>query len=227
VALPTPFKFRGPFETKYVARGTTHTRHYFIDRNGFEGPIEIGMADRQVRHLQGVTGRTITVPPGESEFDYTVTLPSWMKIGRTSRTTLVASAFVEESDGRRHRVSYSSQAQNDQIIILVDPVRLSLHTARKSIGILPGTTVSLPVQVRRGPGLSGPVTIHVRSAQHIRGWNAEPIRVEAGDSLGELKIEFDTSPGPFNMPLIVAGQMQDERGQPVTFEMPVSVRRLD
>jgi len=25
----------------------------------------------------------------------------------------------------------------------------------------------------------------------------------------------------------VAGQMQDERGQPVTFEMPVSVRRLD
>jgi hypothetical protein len=225
VTIPTPFKFRSPFETKYASRGTTHSRHYFIDRNGFEGPIEIEMADRQVRHLQGVTAEKVIVPPGESEFDYTVTLPSWMKIGRTSRTTLIASGFVEEA-GSRHRVSYSSQAQDDQVIILVDPVRLSLDASRKSLGIRPGTTVSLPIEVKRGPGLTGAATIHVRSAKHIRGWKAEPVRVEADASRAELKIEFDANLGPFNMPLIVEGRMMDERGQPVTFEMPLKVRIL-
>lgn len=227
VTIPTPFKFRSPFETKYASRGTTYSRHYFIDRNGFDGPIEIEMADRQVRHLQGVTGETVVVPPGESEFDYTVTLPSWMKIGRTSRTTLIASGFVEEPDGTRHRVSYSSQAQDDQVIVLVDPVRLSLDAERKSIGVRPGTTVSLPIDVKRGPGLTGAVTIHVRSAKHIHGWKSEPVRVEAEADRAELTIEFDSNPGPFNMPLIVEGRMLDERGQPVTFEMPLKVQLLE
>jgi hypothetical protein len=226
VNVPTPFKFRSPFETKYASRGTTFTRHYFIDRNGFDGPIEIGMADRQVRHLQGVSGTKIIVPPGESEFDYTVALPSWMKIGRTSRTTLVASGFVTDPDGTKHRVCYSSQAQDDQIIILVDPVRLSLDAPRKSIGIRPGTTVTLPVKVKRGPALTGPATVRVRSAKHIRGWKSQPVTVEAGATNTKLQIEFDSNPGPFNMPLIVEGLMQDERGQPVTFEMPVEVRVL-
>lgn len=226
VTVPTPFKFHSPFETKYASRGTTYTRHYFLDRNGFDGPIEIRMADRQVRHLQGVTGESVIVPPGESEFDYTVTLPSWMKIGRTSRTTLVASGFVTDPDGTRHRVCYSSQAQDDQIIVLVDPVRLSLDATRKSIGVRPGSTVTLPVEVKRGPGLTGPASVRVRSAAHIRGWKSQPVAVAADDSHAELQIEFDSNPGPFNMPLIVEGRMQDERGQPVTFEMPVKVRIL-
>ena len=226
VTIPTPFKFRSPFETKYASRGTTYSRHFFLDRNGFEGPIEIEMADRQVRHLQGVTGEKVIVPPGESEFDYTVTLPSWMKIGRTSRTTLIASGVVEEADGSRHRVSYSSQAQDDQVILLVDPVRLSLDTTQKSLGIRPGTTVTVPIEVKRGPGLTGAATVHVRSAKHIRGWKAEPIRVDADGSQAELVIEFDADPGPFNMPLIVEAGMMDERGQPVTFEMTLSVQIL-
>lgn len=226
VTIPTPFKFRSPFETKYASRGTTYSRHFFLDRNGFEGPIEIEMADRQVRHLQGVTGEKVVVPPGESEFDYTVTLPSWMKIGRTSRTTLIASGIVEEADGSRHRLSYSSQAQDDQVIVLVDPVRLSLDTTRKSLGIRPGTTVTVPIEVKRGPGLTGAATVHVRSAKHIRGWKAESVRVDADGSQAELVIEFDADPGPFNMPLIVEARMMDERGQPVTFEMPLSVQIL-
>ena len=224
VSIPTPFKFRSPFETKYASRGTTFTRHYFIDRNEFDGPIEISMADRQVRHLQGVTGEKVIVPPAESEFDYTVTLPSWMKIGRTSRSTLVASGFVTDPDGTKHRVCYSSQAQDDQVILLVDPVRLSLDATRKSIGIRPGTTVTLPVEVKRGPGLKGPATVRVRSAKHIGGWKSQPVTVAADATKAELQIEFDSNPGPFNMPLIVEGQMQDGRGQPVTFEMPVKVR---
>ncbi|HKA07893.1 MAG TPA: hypothetical protein VKD71_11595, partial [Gemmataceae bacterium] len=59
VALPTPFKIAGDYELKLIPRGTVHTRHYRIERNGFGGPIEIELADKQARHLQGVTGPTI------------------------------------------------------------------------------------------------------------------------------------------------------------------------
>src|SRR5207244_10668640 len=59
VALPAPFKIKGDYDMRWAARGTTHTRTYQIERGGFDGPIEVSLADRQARHLQGVVGPTI------------------------------------------------------------------------------------------------------------------------------------------------------------------------
>ncbi len=70
VTMPTPFKIFGQFETKYTARGSTFVRHFSIKRGAFDGPITIDLAERQVRHLQGVTGPAIVIPPGVNEFDY-------------------------------------------------------------------------------------------------------------------------------------------------------------
>ena len=108
VAMPTPFKVVGEFESRYAARGSTFLRHYRIDRGSFAGPITISMAERQVRHLQGVTGPTIVVPPGVSEFDYPIKLPPWMEIGRTSRTAVMAVGEVVDADGVKYPVSYTS-----------------------------------------------------------------------------------------------------------------------
>ncbi len=238
VAVPTPFKFYAPFETKYGARGSTFTRSYEIDRGGFEGPIEIELADRQNRHLQGVTGRKVVVPPGESRFDFTIALPPWMEVGRTSRTCLMASAFVEDDAGQRHRVSYSSEAQDDQIIVLVDPTRLSIETSQPAISIVSSDTASgsgevvsnraieLPFRIARGSGLIGPVRVELTGPAHISGWQASSAEVPANADRG--RIELTISPddaGPFNMPLTLLATMTDERGQPVIAECPIVVRR--
>lgn len=227
VAVPTPFSFYAPFETKYGARGSTFTRSYEIDRGGYEGPIEIEMADRQVRHLQGVTGHKVTVPPGETRFDFTIALPPWMEVGRTSRTCLMASAFVEGDDGERHRVSYSSMAQDDQIIVLVDPTRLSIETSQPAISLPSKSgTIELPFKVARGSGLTGPVTVQLTGPAHITGWQASTAEVSANAGTGKLTLTFDTDEaGPFNMPLTLQASMKDERGQPVIAECPISVRR--
>src|ERR1700757_3008104 len=89
VALPTPFKIKGVFDVRWVARGTVHKRRYRIERGGFTGPLQIGLADHQARHLQGVMGPTIIVPAAASEFTYPVYLPPWMETGRTSRTCVM------------------------------------------------------------------------------------------------------------------------------------------
>lgn len=225
VAIKTPFRIYSPFETRYASRGTTYTRHYHIDRGDYEGPIEIEPADRQVRHLQGVTGETVIVPPGESEFDYTVSLPPWMEIGRTSRFCLMGSAFVEDESGRKHRVSFSSHAQDDQVIVLVDPVRISLQLPATTYVVEPGGSIEIPVKVQRGTGLEGDVRISVSAPSHIKGWSAKPFVVAARDDTGVLTLHVDEqSDSVFNAPLLVKARMKDAEGKPVWTESRIRIR---
>jgi hypothetical protein len=102
IGLPTPFEISGPVDYNWAPRGTARHRRYKIVRNGFEGPLEVRLADRQARHLQGITGPVVTVPEGIDEFDYHVTLPPWMEIGRTSRTVVMAIGVLREPDGTEH-----------------------------------------------------------------------------------------------------------------------------
>jgi hypothetical protein len=224
VAVPTPFKFAGEFATKYASRGTVYTRYYTLERGGFEGPIEIRMADVQARHLQGVTGPVITIPPEKTEFEYSITLPPWMVIGRTSRTCVMAVGDVVDADGTKHTVSFSSTTQNDQIIVLVDPGRLSVRTSSPSIRATPGQQVRVPFQIERAAGLKGPVKVAVIVPRHIQGVKAKPVEVlPAGDS-GELLLTFrDGQLGPFNMPLIIRASMRDEEGNSVTAETALTI----
>src|SRR5205807_1898456 len=90
IALPTPFQVTGLTDFGWAPRGSVRHRRYRIARNGFAGPIEVRLADRQARHLQGVAGPVVIVPPGADEFDYPVRLPPWMEIGRTSRSVVMA-----------------------------------------------------------------------------------------------------------------------------------------
>ena len=225
VAIKTPFRIYSPFETRYASRGTTYTRHYNIDRGDFEGPIEIEADDRQVRHLQGVTGQKVIVPPGESEFDYTVSLPPWMEIGRTSRFCLMGSAFVTDGSGTRHRVSFSSHAQDDQVIVLVDPVRISLQLPTSTVVVKRGGSIRIPVKIQRGTGLAGAVRIHVSSPPHLKGWSVEPIVVAADEDFGMLSLRVDQkSSHTFNSPLVVNAVLKDANGKPIRTESRISIR---
>ncbi len=176
------------------------------------------MAERQVRHLQGVTGPTILVPPGATEFDYPIKLPPWMEIGRTSRTAVMAVADVTDTDGSIHHVSYTSHAQNDQVIVLVDPGQLDLRLERKSLVEAPMTVQEIPFHLGRGQGMAGPVEVRLVLPEHIKGLTAEPVVLAANESEGKLQLSFADSPlGPWNMPLTVRATAMHARS-PYTAE---------
>jgi hypothetical protein len=182
------------------------------------------MADVQARHLQGVTGPVITIPPKKTEFEYSITLPPWMVIGRTSRTCVMAVGDVVDADGTQHTVSFSSSTQNDQIIVLVDPGRLSVQSGSPSIRATPGGQVRVPFQIERAAGLKGPVKVAIVLPRHIQGVKGEAVEVSATGESGELLLTFrDGQLGPFNMPLIIRALMRDEEGNPVTAETPLTV----
>ena len=223
VAIPTPFKVTGVFETKYAARGSTFTRHYTIDRGGFEGPLLVSLADRQVRHLQGVTGPTIAVPPGQSDFNYPVKLPPWMVVGRTSRTCVMAIGVIEDKQGIEHKVSYTSHAQNDQVIVLVDPGQLDVQSEHNSIIAVPGQTVDLPVRVGRGSNITGDVSVDLIVPRHCRGLVCKPVIIAPNQGDAVLRLTFAKSDiGPLNMPLIIQATAIVD-GHPYTAETLVDV----
>lgn len=204
VTMPTPFRISGQFETKYGARGSTFVRHFSIHRGAFNGPITVSLAERQVRHLQGVTGPTMVIPHGVNEFDYPLHLAPWMEIGRTSRTCLMGVGEITDTDGSVHKVSFTSGEQVDQIIVLVDPGQLDVRLNRTTVKATMGGEAELLVTMGRGQGVSGAVKIELVAPEHIDCVQAMPLQIASDTQSGVLKLKFADGPlGLFNMPLTI------------------------
>lgn len=224
VGLPTPFKIVDQYVMTSAPRGETYRRKYRIERNGFDGPIEVRLADKQARHLQGVTGPVVVVPPGQTEVEYPAFLPPWMEMGRTCRVCVMAVGRVKDADGREHAVSFSSTDQNQQMIVVVGPGRLDLELSRLSVRAEPGGVVRVPVKVSRGTDLSGPVKVEAVIPEHWKGVTAEAATVPAGESAGEVVLRFGRECGPFNLPLTLRATAET-KATPVTAEAKLEVLR--
>jgi len=223
VAFPTPFKIVDRYVMTSAPRGETYFRKYKIDRGTFDGPIQVQLADRQARHLQGVTGPVFTLKPGETEFEYPAFLPPWMEMGRTCRVCVMATAKVRDPlDGREHTVSFSSVEQNQQMIVVVGPGRLDLSCDKTSVRAV--GEVRLAVKVSRSKNLSGPATVEVILPEHVKGVTAAKLVVAADKSDGELVLTFDPAAGPFNVPLLLRVTVTTPTG-PVRAETKVEVVR--
>jgi len=218
VALPTPFQIKGEYVMSFAPRGTIHKRVYKIQRGGYNGPIEVSLADRQARHLQGAAGPTIVVPAGAKEFTYAALLPPWMETGRTCRVCVMGVGVVQEPDGSKHEVSFSSVNQNEQLVAVVGPGRLAMELERTSLTAVPGNSVVVPLHIHRGQGVSGPVKIEMVLPEHMRGLTADPVTIAAGREDAELAIRCGSgSLGPFNMPVTIRATIV-QNGEPVIAE---------
>ncbi|HEY4258776.1 MAG TPA: hypothetical protein VGM98_01395 [Schlesneria sp.] len=224
VAMPTPFKFAGIFETKFISRGSMFVRKYHIDRQGFEGPLEVQLADRQGRHLQGVTATHVVVPAGESNFEFAVTLPPWMEVGRTCRSTLAVTGQVTDTDGQQHAVSYSSNDQHNQMIALVDPDRFAVQLPRTTLTATPGKQVKVPVRMQRGSGLVHPTTVELIASNGIEGVSATTIEIPGDQTESSLTMKFENTLSGLELrPVTIRAHTKDERGLPITAETSLTL----
>jgi hypothetical protein len=217
VGLKPPFKIVGDYDLRLAPRGSTFYRRYRIERHGFTGPLEVSLADHQMRHLQGVTGPTLTIPPDTDVFEYPVKLPPWMETGRTARACIMAVGVLKESDGE-YTVGYSSEGQNDQVIAVVETGRLGIEIDRQSVVAAPGGQAEVTVRVRRGKGLTGPVELTLIRPEHMHGVSAKPVVVAADQTRAVFTLHFASGElGPFNMPVVLRATLNDAAG-PVVAE---------
>jgi hypothetical protein len=206
VSMPTPFAYSGSLTLPYAQRGTYFTRRFVIERNGFTGPIEVRPAERQMRHLQGVQGGTVHVPAGADEFDYSIYLPTFLELGRTSRTIMTLVGEVPDEQGLKHKVSYTSPDPQRQIALIIGPGPLSIEADPATVMPATESPVDVAIQLDRDAAAMGPVKLELVVPRHIHGATAEPIMVAAGGTEGTLRIRFAADAGPFNAPLTVRAE---------------------
>jgi hypothetical protein len=166
----------------------------------------------------------ITVPAGVSDFDYPISLPPWMEIGRTSRSVVMAIGEVSDPDGTKHKVSFTSLFEYEQIVAIVDPGQLSLDLERQSVTAAPGKSAELRLRVGRGTGVTGDIRIELIVPALARGVSAEAVTIPAASDAGTLALRFDSADaGPFNMPLIVRAKAVRGDQTPVIAEAHVEI----
>jgi hypothetical protein len=221
-AMPTPFEVVGEFEIPYAQRGTYYVRHYNLVRNGFAGPVTVHLAEKQMRHLQGVQGSTITVPAGVDEFDYPVYLPTRLELARTSRTVVTAVGEVTDEQGKPHKVCFTSVKPSEQISLIIGPGPLSVEADVTAVVADAEQPNEVTVTIDRGDGMTGPVRVELLVPPHIRGIAAEPVVVAPGETAGTLRLRFAADAGPLNMPLTVRAE-HGEGLQRVVAETPLEV----
>jgi len=222
IAFPTPFKIIDQYVMTSAPRGETYYRKYKIDRAGFDGVIQVQLADKQARHLQGVTGPVLTLKAGETEFAYPAFLPPWMELGRTCRACVMATAKVKDADGREHAVSFSSTEQNQQMIVVVAPGRLDLSCEKTSILAVPGGEVRVSVKVSRSKSLTGAAKVEAVLPDHWKGVTVAPLLIALGSETGELVLKFAPDCGPFNAPLVLRATVETKETS-VTAETKLEV----
>ena len=131
---------------------------------------------------------------------------------------------IVDPDGSRHKVSFTSLQQNEQIVALVDPGQLSVELDRQSIVAAAGESSELAIQVGRGQGVNVPVRVELIAASHIRGIGAGALTLAADQTTGTLKIQFAREAlGPFNMPLVVRATAMKGENDPVVAEAKLEV----
>ncbi len=209
-AVPTPFKFTGDYTMGNAPRGQPYARKYKIERNGYDGPITIALADRQIRHLQGADGDPLPLNPDATEFLYAARLPAWIETGRTCRVTLMAVGRVRDADGTEHAVAYTSTEQNHQMIVVPEPGRLDVELGDDVVVAAPGRTLRVPFRVVRAKGLAGAAKVELVLPAHWRGVTAAAIDLPADREHGELAVQFAAGePGPFNRPATLRATVAD------------------
>jgi hypothetical protein len=147
----------------------------------------------------------------------TVSLPPWMELGRTSRSNLMLVGEVADASGRKHKVSFVTNEQNEQLIALVtaSPLRLSLD--KSAVACQANSQLAVTVHLHRQVGLTGPCRLELVVPEHMRDIAAASVDVAAGGDQAVLKIDLGAQPGPLNMPLLIRGQTEQD-GEPVVAE---------
>ncbi|MCA9212149.1 MAG: PPC domain-containing protein [Planctomycetales bacterium] len=225
VSIKTPFKIVGDqYRIEYAHRGTVHRRPFLIDRKGYSGPLTISLTDKQTRHLQGVEAVSdVRVPEGKTEFEFPIRIPTWLEQNRTGRIVVKAVGEITDDEGRTHKVSYSSNNPNDQIIILTSPTRTGVEVTPSFVEAKPNSTTILNVTINRGQVARRPVKIELLLPKHFGGIKAPPAVIPEDAETVQLEINVGSPHGPFNMPMTLRAITHDATGDPVVAECEIEV----
>jgi hypothetical protein len=131
---------------------------------------------------------------------------------------------MKDPDGNPHTISFSSNDQNNQMIALVSPGRLTIQLSQSTVAARPGGRVELAVRIQRSPDTVGPVTVELVGSKPVGGVSAVPVTIDGNQVAGTLVLEFGAElKGISIRPLTIRATTHDERRLPVTAEAKLTL----
>ena len=191
IAPFVPFRHVGLYSLiADVPAGSTLVKHYTLERYGYDGPIQVRLGERQGRSLQGVTGPTMTLPPGSTEFEYRVQYPPEMELGRTARIQLQLEARIPGADGVPTMRSYTSFERTDQMITIAGNGRLALRADPPNLKLPANSPKHITFHIQRGHNLQNrPVRIELIPPKHLaKALSCKPAKLPPGQDVVILDV---------------------------------------
>jgi hypothetical protein len=204
-----------------AARGATLVQSFALERQpGFAGDVVIGLADRQTRYLQGVTGPEIVCRAGQTRFDYPIFLPEVMDLNRTARVVVMGTAKVTDAQGKLHYVTHTTPKQ---IVCRVCPSLLTLASDTNLLRARRGSVIPVSLTVKRTHEVHGDLTVHVVVPPEMRGFYADSITVVEGqeNAVLDVHVEQDASLAHYDQLTFRATGLRN--GYPVVAETSVEI----
>jgi hypothetical protein len=146
-----------PDAGRTVHRGATYDAPVVVSRiEEFSGEVCLQMAARPDRVSQGIFGAPIRVPPHVSQTNFSLFLPEWVQIDRTSRIVLNTVVEVPDSQGAVRTLVNRMQ---QRITMNVEGTLLTVSTSQHEVTAQSGRSLEVPVQVFRSPKLRRDVRV--------------------------------------------------------------------
>lgn len=190
ITIPPPFEIdaEGKDDVLKWPRGSTFPGPVLIERKGdFSGPVMLEMHSRQGRHVMGISGPEVSVPPGVNRFLYPVHLPEWLETTRTSRMVVNGVAQVTDPQGR---LRHSLVKQKTRMGFLPIGALLKLSAKTPLIATAAGQPLSIPLVIDRAASLTGPLRLELEPCS---GFTAAPLTLDSPRAEATLVIQSDAA----------------------------------
>jgi hypothetical protein len=184
LTIPSPIEIdaEGKDDVLKWPRGSTFPGPVLIARKaGFDGDVVLEMHSRQGRHVMGIAGPEVAVPPGVTRFLYPVHLPEWLETSRTSR--MVVNGVVRVADPKGN-VRHVLVKQKNRMGFLPIGALLKLSAVEPLIS-LGGTAES--AESAGSAGSAGSAQTRVVSI---------PLKVDRAESIRQLDLTIELEPHP-------------------------------
>ncbi|MFM7160284.1 MAG: hypothetical protein ACKO3P_07925, partial [Planctomycetaceae bacterium] len=176
---------------QYAHRGTIYPYLMEVERlNGFDGPIQVQMGDRQIMDHDGVAVQDAEFPAGISQIMLPLYLPETMHINIQPHSNIYAQGYVEFTDrwGQRQTMLQVSEMR---CMIRPLPTVARLRSRERSLVVRPGESPQIVLQLDRTPLFRGALQLELREAP--AGMRLEPVTIEEGQAAAVATLRVEPS----------------------------------
>lgn len=174
---------------QYAHRGTIYPYLMEIERlDGFDGPIKLQVADRQIKDLDGIEILDTTIAPGEKQVMLPLYLPETMHINVQAHSNVYAQGHVQFQDkyGQKQTMLVVSTMR---CMVRTLPTITKLRMADGDLPVPADGMLRCPLVLDRTSQFSGAMQIELMDP--MPGVTAAPVEIKADQSRAEVVVHID------------------------------------